>query len=239
MKRVCTICVRGGSKGVKNKNMMSLLGRPLLAHSIQQAIDSELFDEIAVGSDSHELLEVAVKAGVKWAIERPAALATDECDKSPAIFHCAMEVERLTGKKFDTFVDLDATAPLRLPKHIREAVALVEVNKASNIFSVCNSRRSPYFNMVELSDTGIPRLCKIMNPPPVRRQDTPKTFDMNASIYVWGRQAFVESNADVLLKETQIYIMPEYTVFDIDSHFDSQLIEYIYPQLSKLDNNEY
>ena len=238
MTRICTICVRGGSKGLKNKNMRPLLGRPLLTHSIQQAVDSELFDEIAVSSDSHELLEVAVKAGIKWPIERPAVMATDECDKSPAIFHCAMEVERLTGKKFDTFVDLDATAPLRLPKHIREAVGLVEVNKAPNVFSVCPSRRSPYFNMVELSEMGVPRLCKTMTPPPVRRQDTPKTFDMNASIYVWERKAFVESVAGVLLSKTQLYVMPEYTAFDIDSQFDYRLIEYVYPRLNELDSHD-
>jgi CMP-N,N'-diacetyllegionaminic acid synthase len=236
MTRLCTICARGGSKGFSNKNLQPLLGRPLVAHSVQHALDSGLFEGVAISSDSREIREAALAAGATWAIERPAPLATDESDKSPAIHHCGIEVERRTGLRFDTFVDLDATAPLRLPKHIREAVALVEQQRAPNVFSVCPSRRSPYFNMVETSADGSVRLCKTIEPPPLRRQDTPATFDMNASIYVWDRATFLGSQAGVLVDGTQMYVMPDHTVFDMDSRFDFELIEFIYPRLRELED---
>ncbi len=73
LNRICTICARGGSKGVPNKNIRSLLGRPLIAHSIQQALDSALFAAVAVSSDSDDILEVAGKAGATLLIKRPDA----------------------------------------------------------------------------------------------------------------------------------------------------------------------
>src|SRR5258707_2251113 len=117
---------RGRLKCVKIQNILLLPGRPHIQHTILQAIQSELFADIAVSSDSEEILEAARGAGATRLITRPAELASDASDKSPAIVHCGREVERLTGKVFDTFVDLDASAPLRTVRHIKGAVALLE-----------------------------------------------------------------------------------------------------------------
>ena len=145
---------------------------------------------------------------------------SDASDKSPAIVHCGAEVERLTGKTFDTFVDLDASAPLRTVRHIRGAVELLERGDVSNVFTACHSRRNPYFNMVELDRGGQPRLSKTVDPPPVRRQDTPAVYDMNASVYVWRRREYFELGAPILADKTKMYVMPEFTAFDLDSEFD-------------------
>src|SRR5687768_5637382 len=110
MKRVCTICARGGSKGVAGKNLRPLLGRPLIAHSIEQARATGLFEAVAVSSDSAEILEAARAVGADHAIVRPAELATDQAAKLPAIRHALLEVERLRGEAFDVLVDLDATS---------------------------------------------------------------------------------------------------------------------------------
>ncbi len=228
--RLCIIGARGGSKGVKNKNIRPLLGRPLIAHTVEHAIESGMFSDIAVSSDSDEIIEAAMQAGATLAIKRPAELASDTADKAPAILHCALEAEKITGKKYETFVDLDATAPLRTPQHVRDAVEMVESTDAPNIFSACHSRRSPYFNMVEPDAHGELKLCKEIYPVPVRRQDVPPTYDMNASIYAWKRNAFFESKADVLIPGTRVFIMPDYTLFDLDSEFDFQLIETLYPK---------
>ena len=236
MMRLCTVCARGGSKGVKNKNIRLLHGKPLIQHTIAQAIESELFDEIAVSSDSPEILEAARAAGATRLIIRPAALASDASDKSPAIVHCGREVERITGKTFETFVDLDASAPLRTVRHIREAVSQLESGDISNVFTVCHSRRNPYFNMVEISEGG-PRLCKIIDPPPVRRQDTPAVYDMNASIYVWRRHEYFALGAPVLANKTEMYVMPEFTAFDLDSEFDFAVIEAVFPRMSEFDHD--
>ena len=229
MIRLCTICARGGSKGVKNKNLRPLLGKPLLAHTVEQALAAGIFADIVVSSDSPEILQAARDAGVNLAIERPAPLATDKSDKSPAILHCASEAERHTGKRYDTFVDLDVTAPLRRPEHIRGAVELLETTDASNVFSVCPSRRSPYYNMVEIDAEGTARVVKPIDPPALRRQDVPPTYDMNASVYAWKRQAFFAEQAAVFMQRSRLYVMPEGTLFDLDSEFDFHMIEALYP----------
>lgn len=94
MKRICTVCARGGSKGVKQKNIRELLGKPLIAHTLEQARKSGLFDVLAVSSDSAEILAVAQQYGADELIERPVHLATDTAAKLPVIQHCVEEVER-------------------------------------------------------------------------------------------------------------------------------------------------
>jgi N-acylneuraminate cytidylyltransferase/CMP-N,N'-diacetyllegionaminic acid synthase len=180
MKRLCTICARGGSKGVKGKNLKTLLGKPLIAHSISQAKASGLFDLVAVSSDSDEILAVARAWGADHLVKRPDELATDQAAKLPVIRHCVTEVERLAGKMFETLVDLDATSPLRVPEDIRDAVELLEKSGAGNVITAMPARRSPYFNLVELDENGIVHLSKPPRNAIVRRQDAPMCFDMNA-----------------------------------------------------------
>ena len=224
MKRLCTICARGGSKGVPNKNIRVVAGRPLIAYTVAQAVETGLFDAIAVSSDSDEILEAARVAGAGLLVKRPDELATDFADKSPAMAHCGRVAEELTGLRFDTFVDLDATAPLRAAGHIAGVVALLESTDATNVYTVTPSRRSPYYNMVELDVNNVPRLVKDLDPPVVRRQDAPPTYDMNASIYAWRRDAFLDAGAPVHMDGTRVFMMPEWSLFDVDSELDFDIV---------------
>lgn len=226
MARLCTICARGGSKGVKNKNIRDLLGRPLIAHTILQAKATNLFDGIAVSSDSDDILAVARQWGVDYLIKRPDELATDTAAKIPVIRHCVTEVERLTAKEYSTIVDLDATSPLRLPEDIVAAVNLLEGENVSNVITGMPSRRSPYFNMVELDECGVARIAKRLDQPVVRRQDAPKCYDMNASIYVWKRDALL-TNGTIFNIDTLLYVMPEERSIDIDSPLDFEFVEFL------------
>lgn len=221
--RLCTICARGGSKGVPGKNLRSIAGLPLIAYSIKQALESKLFSHIAVSSDSGEILAAAKKAGANLLIERPATLATDTSPKLPVIQHCAKEAERISGLLFDTFVDLDATSPLRLPQDIENAVRLLESKKFSNIVTGAKARRSPYFNLVEMNADGTVHLSKPLPQNIVRRQDAPPCFDMNASIYAWSRAHLFES-PKVLDENTGFYEMPEERSIDIDSELDFKIV---------------
>lgn len=230
MRRLCSICARGGSKGVPSKNVRPMLGRPLVAHSVEQALATGLFDEIAISSDSPAILDAAMAAGATLRVERPAELATDTAAKPAAILHCAQAAERMTGQRFDLFCDLDATAPLREPRHIAEAMAMVESGAAGNVISVCPARRSPYFNMVELGPDGVPRLSKRTDPPIVRRQDAPPVFDLNASIYVWRRDALFDTGAAIFTEALRLYVMPEHTAWDIDSEIDLAVVEFLLTQ---------
>src|SRR3569623_784527 len=154
LNRICTICARGGSKGLANKNIRMLNGRPMLAWSVLQARASGLFEHVVVSSDAQELRNVATAAGADAAIERPAEMATDTARKEPAICHAVLEAERRFGTRYDIIVDLDATAPLRLAADIIGAVSLLETSGATNVITGAPAHRSPYFNLVEKAPDG-------------------------------------------------------------------------------------
>lgn len=224
MSRICTICARGGSKGVKNKNIRQIAGFPLIAHTILQAKESGLFDMITISSDSEEILEVASKFGADLLVIRPTELATDFISKLPAIRHAVEEAERIHCKQFEVVVDMDVTSPLRIIDDIKGAVELMETKDTSNVITGAPARRSPYFNLVELRENGVVGLSKPPTTPLFRRQDSPKCFDMNASIYVWKRQALFE-NPTVFNSDTLLFEMPEERSTDIDNEFDFEIVE--------------
>lgn len=223
MKRLCTICARGGSKGVKGKNLRLLQGKPLIAHSILQALESKLFDAVAVSSDSEEILEAAGQFGAHVMVRRPDEMATDTAPKVPAIYHCMAEAERVFGTTFDVLVDLDATSPQRSVGDIVGAVSLLEETWVSNVITGAPARRSPYFNLVELNQQGFAQLSKSLPVAIVRRQDSPRCFDMNASIYVWRRSAFV-AEPKIFYADTRLFEMPEERSHDIDSELDFEIV---------------
>lgn len=223
-RRLCTICARGGSKGVKNKNIRDLSGKPLIAHSIEQARASQLFDAIAVSSDSYEILEMARRYGADVLIERPAELATDDAAKLPVIQHCVTQTEKQLHRIFDILVDLDATSPLRIVEDIKGAIKLLEQSNASNVITAAPARRSPYFNLVEVDDYGVAFLSKTPTNPIIRRQDSPKCFDMNASIYIWRRQALFDQPT-LFSARTHLFLMPEERSIDIDTELDFEIVE--------------
>ncbi|UWU82576.1 acylneuraminate cytidylyltransferase family protein [Bradyrhizobium yuanmingense] len=229
MSLVCTICARGGSKGVVGKNARDLLGRPVLAWSIEQARETGLFDAIAFSSDSDALLDAAVKVGADIAVKRPDEMATDTAPKLPAIRHCLEQAIAQMGRTPEIFVDLDVTSPLRLASDITGAVALLRESGARNVITGAPARRSPYFNLVEQRTDGSVGLSKSANPPITRRQDAPRCFDMNASIYVWRVAPFLEHPA-VFYPDTRLFEMPEERSIDIDSDLDFALVELLLRQ---------
>lgn len=222
MKRLCTICARGGSKGVPGKNIRPLLGKSLIQYSIDCARDTGLFELIAVSSDADDILAAAKQAGADILIKRPAELATDQAGKHPAILHAVQETEKQTGQIFSTLVDLDATAPLRVAEDVVKAVALLEQTGASSVMTGSPAHRSPYFNLMELQPSGSVSLSKPSQV--VRRQDAPACFDMNASIYVWQRNAFFKEPKN-FYPDTRLLVMPRERSLDIDSEMDFTLVE--------------
>jgi N-acylneuraminate cytidylyltransferase/CMP-N,N'-diacetyllegionaminic acid synthase len=233
MSLICTICARGGSKGVVGKNARDLLGRPVLAWSIAQARETGLFDAIAFSSDSVALLEAALEAGADIAVKRPDEMATDTAPKLPAIRHCLEQAIARTGTTPEIFVDLDVTSPLRLASDIAGAVDLLRQSGASNVITGARSRRSPYFNLVEQRADGSVGLSKSADPPIVRRQDAPRCFDMNASIYVWRVASFLQHPA-VFYPDTRLFEMPEERSIDIDSDLDFTLVELLLRERLKI-----
>jgi CMP-N,N'-diacetyllegionaminic acid synthase len=223
MNIVATICARGGSKGVPRKNIRPLCGKPLIVHTIEIAQKCRLINRIIVSTDDREIAETARKAGAEVPFMRPKELAQDDTAKLPVIKHAIQFLES-QGYSPDIVVDLDPTSPLRTEKDIEACIRMVMAGEADNVFSVTRASKSPYFNMVEIID-GKVRLVKQLDRPAKRRQDAPEVYDMNASIYVWKRDALM-NNETIYLENTRIYLMPKWAI-DIDDETDFEFVEYM------------
>jgi CMP-N,N'-diacetyllegionaminic acid synthase len=223
MTMLCTICARGGSKGVPGKNVREILGRPLIAYTIDQAKQSGLFSAIAVSSDSEEILAAAKAFGADILVRRPDELASDSAPKVPVIHHCLEAAERQLGRQSAVFIDLAVTSPLRLPEDIVGAARLLERRGVSSVITGTPARCSPYFSIVELDERGVVHLSKKLAQPVVRRQDGPRCYDMNGSIYVWRRDVF-HRNPAVFYDNTLLFEMPEERSIDIDSELDFEIV---------------
>jgi len=225
MKILCTICARAGSKGVTNKNLRLINGLPLIAYSLQQAVETKLFSQIAVSSDSSEIRTTAMAHGATFVVDRPTQMASDTAPKLPAIRHCVETTEKEFGQ-FDIIIDLDATAPLRVAADIIGSLKLLTATNADNVITGTPAHRSPYFNLVEQDENGIVQLSKPLKDAVTRRQDSPKCFDMNASIYVWRRDALL-NNPSLFVSSTRLFEMPRERSLDIDSEADFEMVEWM------------
>lgn len=220
---ICTVCARGGSKGVPGKNTRLMHGLPLIQHTLRQAVESGVFTAIVASSDCEAILACAAGVPGVHTLLRPADLASDTAGKVPAIRHAMLEMEARLGIECDIAVDLDVTSPLRSPEDIRAAVALLQ-DGVPNVLTAMHSRRSPYFNLIERHPDGQIRTAKALPGGVLRRQDAPPCYDMNASIYVW-RRGVLAAGDRLFLPGTALYLMPEERSWDIDSEMDWHVVE--------------
>lgn len=224
MKILGTICARGGSKGVKNKNIRELAGKPLIGYTLEYFKQWGKADKIVCSTDSEKIAEIAKKYGAEIPCLRPKELATDNASKLEALQHIVKVCEQQEKTKYDIIVDLDPTAPLRKKKFLDEAFNKFIKSNANNLYSVNKARKNPYFNMVELDKNGYSILCKKSDV--VRRQDARTVYEMNASIYIYNRDFLLKTNT-LHSDKTIIYEMPEVSSFDIDTEIDFQFVEYL------------
>lgn len=227
MSRVlCTICARGGSKGVKNKNIKELGGKPLIAYTIEQAKASKLFEHIVISTDSDAIANVAKAYGAEVFFKRSDEMASDTAGKLDVIRDAFMRSEAYYQKQYDYLVDLDATAPLRSVEDIINSFEQFKNDDNDNLITAMPSRRSPYFNLVEVGNDGKVKLSKKLDSAILRRQDAPKSYDMNASIYIWKREVILEEKT-LFLEKTGLYVMPEERSIDIDTELDFEFVEFL------------
>jgi len=223
---LCTICARGGSKGVKNKNIKELNGKPLISYTIEQAKASGLFEHIVISTDSDDISNVAKKYGAEVFFKRSSEMASDSAGKLDVIKDAFKRSEEYYNRTFDYLIDLDATAPLRSVDDIINSFKQFIENNNDNLITAMPSRRSPYFNLVEQDKDGKVYLSKKLDSAVVRRQDAPKSYDMNASIYIWKRDVILNKNS-LFLEKTGLYVMPEERSIDIDNELDFKFVEFL------------
>ncbi len=220
---LCTICARGGSKGVMNKNIRKINNLELIAYSIIQAQNSKLFKHIVISTDSDEIARVAEKYGGEVFFKREAHLATDDAAKLPVIRDALLRSEKHFGVQFDTLIDLDASAPLRSSADIRRAYEQFIEEKKENLITAVPARRNPYFNLIEVQGEFI-QSSKAGSF--TTRQSAPSCYDMNASIYIFKRDRLLRSD-DIFGNKTSLYVMSEDTAFDIDSELDFRIVSFL------------
>ena len=235
-----TICARAGSKGLKNKNLKMLKGRPLVYYTLSairayKVVHPEVSVDVALNTDSKELIRQVEEQKLVESIiivERERELAGDTSAKVHVIQDTYRKcIEK--GEKYDLVIDLDLTSPLRRLCDIENAVDQAMSNVSYDVvFSVVKSRRSPYFNMVELKGDGYYR--KICDSNFTARQQAPATYELNASIYVY-RNSFLEKEINKTLLEYNCGIveMQDYLVLDIDSEDDFEMLEKLIDIYSK------
>jgi CMP-N,N'-diacetyllegionaminic acid synthase len=236
IKNICTILARGGSTGLKNKNTKILDGKPLIHHTIMQAIESKLFDTVVVSSDSDYILNISSEIKGIELVKRHIELANHTISKRPGIRHAIQEVENKYNCIYDNIIDLDPTSPLRTIEDIHNAFNQFNNDNNDNLVTAMLARKSPYFNMLQLSE-NTPKLIIESKPPITCRQDSPVCYEMNASIYMWKRSVLFNTESN-FLETTGLYVMPEERSIDIDSEIDFELVDFLMKK-SKNKGNKY
>ncbi|MHB8155171.1 MAG: acylneuraminate cytidylyltransferase family protein [Candidatus Omnitrophota bacterium] len=216
-KILCVIPARGGSKGLPGKNIKKLLGKPLIAYSIEHAARSKYIDRTIVSTDSKRIAFVAKGLGAEVPFLRPKHLATDKSSTVDALLHAIEWMENKEGFIFDILVLLHVTTPLRSVEDVDKSIELLFKKDTDNVFSVAQAHKNPYFNMVEVKKNGKVELIK--KGKYTSRQSAPHVFDMNSSIYVWWKDV-LKNKKSLFLSNTRIYLMPKERSVDIDDYFD-------------------
>ena len=222
---LATICARGGSKGVPGKNFRELLGRPLLAYTVDCARACALIGHIVLSTDSDEIASVAESLDLRVPFRRPALLATDSAAKIEAIRHATEYVEKEEGFRPDLVVDLDVGVPLRTPEDVAGAIGLLcSRSDLDAVVTIYEAERNPYFNMVELEGARL-RLVKQSPRPVLRRQDAPAVHSVSPSVFAWRRDRL--SVAHLYEGRWGGFVVPRERAQDIDDEIDLQFVEFL------------
>ena len=231
MRILFTICGRAGSKGFKNKNLKEMRRIPLIFYTLAAIKGYNLKhpeDEvkIVVNTDSNPLISL-IKSQKELQVEfveRKEELAGDIVPKVSVIMDTYLSYK---GFAPNVVIDLDITSPLRRVIDIEKVIEEYRKGIYDIVFSVVEARRSPYFNMVENKSDGYYR--KICTSSYTARQQAPKSYELNASIYAYSTD-FLNSNIDrtILDYKCGISVMQDYLVLDIDSEEDFQMIQYLH-----------
>ena len=176
MNIVGLICARGGSKGIKNKNLLKINDISLVGRSIIQAKRCLLINKVYVSTDSIKIKNEAEKHGASVPFLRPKKISGDKTSEILVWRHFINYIEKKI-KKIDYIVSVPPTAPLRTTKDINECLRVAMKNKADVVLTGSISHRNPYFNMVKIKNKKISLVCSSKKNI-VRRQDAPKCYDL-------------------------------------------------------------
>jgi N-acylneuraminate cytidylyltransferase len=223
---LAVIPARSGSKGLPGKNLRSLAGLPLIAHSILLAKLCPEIDRCVVSTDSEEIAAVARLHGAEAPFLRPATLATDETPMWPVLQHAVREMEERDGKHFGSVLLLQPTAPCRLPEDVSRGIALLEADmSAVGVVAVSEPEFNPRWVCVEEQNGYMKRLIP-ESTGYSRRQDVPPVYRINGLLYLWRRDHVVNATAPGYDNQPHcMLVVPEIRASDVDTARDLAMIE--------------
>ena len=217
------IPARGGSKGVKDKNIRLLLGKPLISYAIECGLSCSSIEKLVVSTDSVRIADIAKEHGAEVPFIRPAELARDDSPMMPVLAHALKACEELYSRKVEAIVLLDATSPLTTPDDLENAIKLFKSSDCDAVISAVPAKRNPYFNMVVMEDSYA-RLAIESEKEMTRRQDCPPVYDLNNAIWIFSRNTILEMKSR-LPKKSALFVMDEGRSVDLDSETDFKVLE--------------
>lgn len=228
MKSIAIIPARSGSKGLKDKNIKLLNGKPMLAYTIETALASGKYDCVHVSTDSEIYAEIAREYGADVAFLRSAELSTDIAGSWDVVKWTLKEYERL-GKNFEIVALLQPTSPLRSIEDIRESFSIMEKKDAQAVVGVCEMEHSPLWSNT-LPENGCMNgfIRKEAN---AARQKLSSYYRINGAMYMVKTSLLMQEPMELYGSHTYAYIMPKERSIDIDDELDFIIAEKVMASL--------
>lgn len=226
MSNLAIIPARSGSKGLEDKNIKILNGKPLIAYSIEAAIKSGIYSHIMVSTDSKKYGEIAIQYGAEVPFYRSKENASDSSSTWNVIKEVLTKYKEV-GIEFDTFTLLQPTSPLRNYKDIQNAYQLFKKKRAVAVISVCEMEHSPLWSNTLPEDNSL--LGFLKSESNEQRQKLETYYRINGAIYIANVRAFFE-DINLYREGCFAYIMPVERSIDIDTKLDFKIAEIINKQ---------
>ena len=224
------IPARKGSKGIKNKNIKKLNSIPLINYTIDFALKNFKKENIFISTNCEVVVNLAKKKGIKIPYKRPEFLCTDESPIQNTLIHTINFFEK-QGIYFNKLMMLQPTSPFRKKSDLINLYKLYR-DKIDLVVSVVQSKLNPYFNLYEVNENEY--LQKSKNIETYRRQDCPKVFQLNGSIYLYNVNSIKTSKISYFKKIIKYEMTQEYSI-DIDDEFDWEVAKMLSKKLNLKD----
>ena len=232
MSNIAIIPARSGSKGLRDKNIKLLGGKPLMAYTIEAALGSRLFDEIHVSTDSETYAEIARRWGASVPFLRNSALSTDTASTLDVVKDVIKRYQH-TGKTFDTLTILQPTSPLRTADDIIAGFDMMESKDANAVVSVCEADHSPLWTNTLPEDGSLKHFIdwELVNRP---RQDLPTYYRLNGALYIANVQ-YILGTDNIYSESCYALIMHRNHSIDIDTEMDFEIAEMLVQRREETD----
>lgn len=229
------IPARSGSKGVIDKNIKDLDGKPLLAYSIEAALKADIFDTVMVSTDSLRYADIAQEFGAEVPFLRSQKASSDIASTRECIID-VLDNYRIRGKTYEKFMILQPTSPLRKDQDIIEADKLYKDKNAKSVISVCEMSHSPLWS--NTIGTSLSMKGFIDKEFDNRRQELESYYRINGAIYLHDVEHYL--NNEYIYDDTcYAYIMSNSCSIDIDDNLDFIVAEAILSERKEICNNEF